>query len=105
VRPFNRGNSGGPLLDTGGQIVGMVAAKLNALKFAKATGNIPENINFAIKTGTLRDFLDNSVVGVSSRRCQKRDENVGHRSRCKSLYALDFLYRTGSKRERKKSDD
>ena len=56
------GNSGGPLLDTDGQIVGMVAAKLNALKFVKATGNIPENINFAIKTGMLRDFLDNSVV-------------------------------------------
>jgi S1-C subfamily serine protease len=56
------GNSGGPLLSTGGEVVGMVAAKLNALKFAKATGNIPENINFAIKTGALRDFLDNSVV-------------------------------------------
>jgi S1-C subfamily serine protease len=56
------GNSGGPLLDTGGQIVGMVAAKINALKFVRATGNIPENINFAIKTGTIRDFLDNSVV-------------------------------------------
>ena len=56
------GNSGGPLLDTGGAVVGMVAAKLNALKFVKATGNIPENINFAIKTGALRDFLDNSVV-------------------------------------------
>ena len=56
------GNSGGPLLDTGGQVVGMVAAKLNALKFVKATGEIPENINFAIKTGTIRDFLDNSVV-------------------------------------------
>jgi len=56
------GNSGGPLLDTGGEVVGMVAAKLNALKFVKATGEIPENINFAIKTGALRDFLDNSVV-------------------------------------------
>ena len=40
----------------------MVAEKLNALKVAKATGDIPENINFAIKTGALRDFLDNSVV-------------------------------------------
>jgi S1-C subfamily serine protease len=56
------GNSGGPLLDTGGLIVGMVAAKINALKFVRATGNIPENINFAIKTGAIRDFLDNSVV-------------------------------------------
>ena len=56
------GNSGGPLLASSGDVVGVVAAKLNALKFVKATGNIPENINFAIKTGALRDFLDNSVV-------------------------------------------
>jgi S1-C subfamily serine protease len=56
------GNSGGPLLASSGEVVGVVAAKLNALKIAKATGDIPENINFAIKTGALRDFLDNSVV-------------------------------------------
>jgi len=56
------GNSGGPLLDTVGNVVGVVSAKLNAIKFAKATGDLPENINFAIKTGALRDFLDNSAV-------------------------------------------
>jgi S1-C subfamily serine protease len=56
------GNSGGPLLDTSGDIVGMVAGKLDALKIARYTGTIPENINFAIKTGAIRDFLDNSVV-------------------------------------------
>jgi S1-C subfamily serine protease len=56
------GNSGGPLFASSGEVVGVVAQKLNALKVAKATGSIPENINFAIKTGALRDFLDNSVV-------------------------------------------
>ena len=56
------GNSGGPLLASSGDVVGVVAAKLNALKVVRATGTIPENINFAIKTGALRDFLDNSVV-------------------------------------------
>ena len=56
------GNSGGPLFDTTGQIVGVVTGKLDGLRVAAATGNIPENINFAIKTGALRDFLDNSVV-------------------------------------------
>ncbi|MBR0718696.1 S1C family serine protease [Bradyrhizobium liaoningense] len=56
------GNSGGPLFDTFGQLVGVVVAKLDARTMIKATGTIPENINFAIKTGALRDFLDNSVV-------------------------------------------
>jgi S1-C subfamily serine protease len=56
------GNSGGPLFDTSGQLVGVVVAKLDARTMIKATGTIPENINFAIKTGALRDFLDNSVV-------------------------------------------
>jgi S1-C subfamily serine protease len=56
------GNSGGPLLDTSGNIVGVVTAKINALQIARYTGSIPENINFAIKTGAIRDFLDNSVV-------------------------------------------
>lgn len=60
------GNSGGPLLDTSGQLAGVVVAKLDALKMMKVTGQLPENINFAIKTGALRDFLDNSVVAYET---------------------------------------
>jgi S1-C subfamily serine protease len=60
------GNSGGPLLDSGGQIVGMVAAKLNPAGVIRATGAIPENINFAIKPGAIRDFLDNSAVAYET---------------------------------------
>ncbi|UWU68936.1 S1C family serine protease [Bradyrhizobium sp. NC92] len=60
--PVQPGNSGGPLFDNTGQVVGVVTGKIPALRIAVATGNIPENINFAIKTGVLRDFLDNSIV-------------------------------------------
>jgi S1-C subfamily serine protease len=56
------GNSGGPLFDLSGQVAGVVVAKLNAIRMIKETGQLTENINFAIKTGALRDFLDNSVV-------------------------------------------
>lgn len=38
------------------------AAKTDAMRFVRATGNIPENVNFTIKTGAIRDFLDDSVV-------------------------------------------
>ncbi len=65
--PVQPGNSGGPLFDTSGDVVGVVAEKFNALRFAKLTGgNIPENINFAIKIGGLRDFLDDSVVAYKA---------------------------------------
>jgi hypothetical protein len=40
--------------------------KLKAIRFAKATGDLPENVNFAIKTGALRDFLDNSAVAYQA---------------------------------------
>ncbi|WP_164718525.1 serine protease [Bradyrhizobium sp. LVM 105] len=60
--PVQPGNSGGPLFDATGQIVGVVTGKIPGLRIVAMTGDIPENINFAIKTGALRDFLDNSVV-------------------------------------------
>ena len=65
--PVQPGNSGGPLLDTSGHLVGVVAEKLNALRFAKATGEIPENINFAIKTGSLRIFSTTASLPTKRR--------------------------------------
>jgi len=49
-------------IDMSGNIVGVVAMKLNAIKMARVTGDLPQNINFAVKTGALRDFLDDSAV-------------------------------------------
>jgi hypothetical protein len=41
-------------------------SEINAIKFAKATGDLPQNINFAVKTGAMRDFLDNSAVAYQT---------------------------------------
>ena len=54
------GNSGGPIYDTNGNIIGVVVAQLNKLKFAKAMGSLPENVNFGIKASTVRQFLTSS---------------------------------------------
>jgi S1-C subfamily serine protease len=56
--PVQPGNSGGPLLDKYGNVVGIVVAKLNAVGVASVTGDIPQNVNFAIKASVVAAFLD-----------------------------------------------
>jgi hypothetical protein len=60
--PVQPGNSGGPLLDMSGNVIGIVSAKLDAARIAAATGDIPQNVNFAIKISVLRQFLDANHV-------------------------------------------
>ena len=97
------GNSGGPLLASSGDVVGVVAAKLNAIKFVRATGNIPENINFAIKTGALRDFLDNSVVPyqISDAKAELKTADIARNAR--AIYVSDFLQGKGEEKEAAKN--
>ena len=66
--PVQPGNSGGPLLDLRGHVVGVVVAKLNALAIARLTGgDIPQNVNFAIRGEVVQAFLaDAGVVATSA---------------------------------------
>ena len=63
--PVQPGNSGGPLLDATGNVIGVVVSRLNAVRAANLTGDIPQNVNFAIKGALVRGFLD--IHGVSYR--------------------------------------
>jgi S1-C subfamily serine protease len=56
--PVQPGNSGGPLIDSSANVIGVVVSKVNALRVAVVTNDIPQNINFAIKSATLASFLD-----------------------------------------------
>ena len=60
--PVQPGNSGGPVLDMGGEVIGVVTYKLNALETMKVAGDIPQNVNFALKASILRLFLDSHSV-------------------------------------------
>jgi S1-C subfamily serine protease len=60
--PVQLGNSGGPLLGDNGSVVGVVVSKLNAVKMAEITGDIPQNVNSAVSLGTLQSFLNANDV-------------------------------------------
>jgi hypothetical protein len=65
--PVQPGNSGGPLLDEGGNVIGVITAKLDAVAIAKRTGDIPQNVNFAVKGQELERFLQDARVIYQTR--------------------------------------
>lgn len=60
--PIQLGNSGGPVLNQAGRVTGVVTYKLNAARELKTTGDISQNVNFALKNSVLRAFLDSNNV-------------------------------------------
>lgn len=65
--PIQPGNSGGPLVDRFGTVVGVIVAKFDALGAAERTRDIPQNVNFAIKSELAKDFLTKAGAKFSSR--------------------------------------
>ena len=55
--PIQQGNSGGPVLASDGEVVGVVVSKLNATKVAEVMGDVPQNVNFAIRGEIARLFM------------------------------------------------
>ena len=62
------GNSGGPIYDSGGNIVGVVISQLNK----RAFGSLVENVNFGVKASTVRQFLVSN--GLPLKKSQRIEE-------------------------------
>jgi len=56
------GNSGGPILDDLGNVVGVAVSKLDAKYMFDNFGSIPENTNFGIKSNVVRNIIEGSSV-------------------------------------------
>lgn len=54
--PVQSGNSGGPLLDMSGHVVGVMVGSFPPDRMPK--GKIPQNVNFAIKASVAQSFLE-----------------------------------------------
>ncbi|MEI7534377.1 MAG: tetratricopeptide repeat-containing serine protease family protein [Verrucomicrobiae bacterium] len=64
--PVQPGNSGGALVDEHGNVIGIVSAKLDASAALAASGQLPENVNYAVKSSLLLSFLE-SAPDVASK--------------------------------------
>ncbi len=60
--PVQQGNSGGPLVGADGEVVGVIVSKLDVLKFADAIGDMPQNVNFAVRGEIAKLFLSQNGV-------------------------------------------
>tara|TARA_B100000579_G_scaffold31622_1_gene22154 strand:+ start:242 stop:1846 length:1605 start_codon:yes stop_codon:yes gene_type:complete len=55
--PIQPGNSGGPILNTWGSLIGVTFARIDDLAILEATNTLPQNINYGIKLDVIRDIL------------------------------------------------
>lgn len=62
-----KGNSGGPVLAPDGSVVGVVVSKLNALNVAARTKDLPQNVNYALRSEVALKFLQEAGVRTEGR--------------------------------------
>ena len=56
------GNSGGPILDSDGSVVGVATEKFVEIKMIKARESFPQLINFGVKSSILVEMLWEDVL-------------------------------------------
>jgi len=81
--PIQPGNSGGPLLDLSGNVVGVNFAMLDAAKLFEVVGALPQNVNFAINVETLKSFLSASAISYQERTSsvERKPSEIGRSAR------------------------
>ena len=63
---IHKGNSGSPVIGADGKVYGVISHKLDAQQMAKKHGELPQNVNFALKSSKLMEFLAMYDVSIGS---------------------------------------
>ena len=81
--PIQPGNSGGPIFNSKGHVIGILVSTLSAQYLFKTQGHIPQNVNFAIKS----DYL---LALIPQRSLDQKDQkgNLSNLSRADQVEVL-----------------
>ena len=60
------GNSGGPIMNDKGNVIGVAVAKLDLEKIVDDYGVVPENVNFGVKANTVINILESENIKFPS---------------------------------------
>jgi S1-C subfamily serine protease len=55
--PIQPGNSGGPVFNEKGELIGIATSSIDSVQTQKVFGTIPQNVNFAIKSSYIKSLL------------------------------------------------
>ncbi|MDA0367199.1 MAG: serine protease [Proteobacteria bacterium] len=78
------GNSGGPLMDRSGNIVGVIVSTLSTSAAAERVGGaLPQNMNFAVRDSVAKSFLDTNNVDYKTNPVKTAESvaDIGERAR------------------------
>ena len=65
------GNSGGPIINNAGNVIGVAVAKLDFKQAIKIYGSIPENINFGVKSSVVHSFVKSNNIKIDKSNKEK----------------------------------
>ncbi|MDH5557147.1 MAG: serine protease [Alphaproteobacteria bacterium] len=85
--PVQPGNSGGPLFDSSGNVVGVIVAGLGKT-FFETNGTLAQNVNFAIKSAIPQSFMQASGVKYQTRKSENemRPADIARKGRPATVY-------------------